>query len=160
VLRHWVGLKESLQVYQQLIDDLWIQQTPEEFALTLAALLGRKRLLLHSEDDTVQPVECGYLVRFDTILNGEEISNKRTTSERIIMSPLRVLLALEDDSNELIQLLANMLDKGASSLESLDDGTVHYCAKKADGLGYSKAFQEAREELLNWTDAMQNADVQ
>ena len=102
VLRPWVGSEESLQVYQQLIDDLWIQQTPEEFALTLAALLGRERLLLHTKDDTVQPVGCGHLTRFDAILNGQDISNKRTAFERIIMSLLRVLPALEDDSNDVI----------------------------------------------------------
>ena len=119
--------------------------------------MGRERLLLRTEDDTVQPVECGYLIRFDAILNGEDTSNKRTTFERIIMSLLRVLHTFEDNSNDLIQLLANVLDKGASILEPLDGGTDQYFAKKAGGLGHSKAFQEAREELFK---AMQNADAQ
>ncbi len=101
-VRLWVGSEESLQVYQQLIDDLWIPQSPEEFALTLAALLSRERLLLHPEDDTVQSVKCGYLIPFDAISKGEDISNKQTTFERIIMSLLRVLYTFEHESNDLI----------------------------------------------------------
>jgi len=65
-----------LHLYQQLIDDLRSQQTPEEFVLTLAALLSRERLLLHAEDDTDQPMEDEYLIRFDAIVNGEDVSNK------------------------------------------------------------------------------------
>lgn len=76
VLRHWIESEESLHLYQQLIDDLRSQQTPEEFVLTLAALLSRERLLLHAEDDTGQPMEGEYLVRFDAIVNGEDVSNK------------------------------------------------------------------------------------
>lgn len=44
--------------------------------LTLAALLSRERLLLHAEDDTDQPMEDEYLIRFDAIVNGEDVSNK------------------------------------------------------------------------------------
>ena len=47
-LRYWVGSEEGLRLYQKLIDDLWLQQTPEEFLLTLAVLLSRERLLMHN----------------------------------------------------------------------------------------------------------------
>ena len=52
VLSDWIKLDESLNLYQRLIEDLWLQQTPEEFALILAALLCRERLLLYTMDDT------------------------------------------------------------------------------------------------------------
>ncbi len=144
VLRHWIESEESLHLYQQLIDDLRSQQTPEEFVLTLAALLSRERLLLHAEDDTDQPMEDEYLIRFDAIVNGEDVSNKWMIFERIILSLLRVLHALRDEKYDLIELLANVLGKRATLLKPLDDVDDRYCENKIDELDHSKAFQEVR----------------
>ncbi len=55
VLSDWVKSDESLHLYQQLIEDLWLQQTPEDFALTLAALLCRERLLPYAWATSLNP---------------------------------------------------------------------------------------------------------
>ena len=52
--------EESLVLYQRLLEDLWLQQTPEEFALTLAALLCRERLLPYRADDIAPPIGGSY----------------------------------------------------------------------------------------------------
>ncbi|KAL8838294.1 MAG: hypothetical protein Q9170_002191 [Blastenia crenularia] len=70
VLSDWIDSEESLNLYQRLVDDLWLQQTPEEFALTLAALLCHERLLPYTRDDTAQPSRGSYFADLDATLNG------------------------------------------------------------------------------------------
>jgi len=64
-----------LHLYQQLINDLRFQQTSEKFVLTLAALLSRERFFLHVENDINQSMKDEYLIRFDAIVNDEDVSN-------------------------------------------------------------------------------------
>ena len=77
VLRDWIKSEESLNLYQRLIETLWLEQTPEAFALIPAALLYRERLLPYTIDDNVQPIGGSYLADFDAILNSQDISNRR-----------------------------------------------------------------------------------
>ena len=158
-LRHWVGSEEGLRLYQKLIDDLWLQQTPEEFTLTLAALLSRERLLVNSKNNTVNPIGCS-LVYLDAILNGEDVRNKRAIFERVIMSLLRMLHSVEEDNHDLIQLLTNVLGEGAPILESLEGVNDRYCAKKYDGLDHSRAFKDAWEGLVKSMEAIEIADTE
>ena len=157
VLSDWIKSEESLNLYQRLIEDLWLQQTPEEFALTLAALLCRERLLPCTVDDTAEPIGGSYLVDFDAILNGQDISNRRTIFERMILSLVRVLCTL-NKSEETVQLLVEVLDKEASLLESLDGTTDQYCARKVHGHKHNRAFEEVREGLLECVEAMLKRD--
>jgi len=119
VLRDWLKSEECLNLYQRLIENLWLQQTPEEFALTLAALLCRERILPYTLDDTAQPIGGSHVADFDAILNGEDIKNRRTVFEQMVLSLLRVLYTLHT-SEETVRLLTEVLDKDASLLEPLD----------------------------------------
>ncbi len=157
VLSDWIKSEGSLKLYQRLIEALWLSQTPEEFALTLAALLCRERLLPYTVDDTTQPIGGSYLVDLDAILNGQDISNRRTVFEQMILSLLRVLYTLET-SEETVKLLAEILDKEASLLEPLDGVADQYCVKKIHGYNHNKAFEEAREGLLKCVEAMLKRD--
>lgn len=120
VLSNWIKSEKSLNLYQRLIEDLWLQQTPEEFALTLAALLCRERLFLYTVDDTAQPIGDCYLADFDAILNGQDVSNRRTIFEQMILSLVRVLYTL-NINQETVRLLVNILDKERPFLGPLDD---------------------------------------
>jgi len=80
-------------------------------------------------NDTTQSIENSYVANFDAILNGEDIKNRRTIFEQIILSLLRVLYILYI-SEEIVRLLAKILNKDASLLESLDDVANQYCVKK------------------------------
>lgn len=122
VLSDWIKSKESLNLYQRLIEDLWREQTPEEFALTLAALLCRERLLPYAVDGTAQPIGGGYLADLDAILNGQDISNRRTVFEQMILSLVRVLDTL-NTSEKTVRLLAQVLDREALVLEPLNGVT-------------------------------------
>ena len=115
VLSGWIKSEESLNLYQRLIGDLWLEQTPEAYALTLAALLCRERLLPYTLDDTAQSIGGSYVADLDAILNGEDIKNRRTVFEQMILSLLRVLDA-PNTSEETVRLLTEVLDKDASLL--------------------------------------------
>jgi len=89
------------------------------------------------------------LADFDAILNGQALSNRRTVFEQTVSSLLRVLNTLEDGSENIIQLLDAVLDKEASVLGPLDGCSDQYWAKRIqDRLNHSRAFDEARDELL------------
>lgn len=120
VLSDWIISKESLNLYQRLIEKLWLEQTSKAFALTLATLLCRERLLSYIVNDITQLVENNYLMNFDAVLNDQDIRNKRTIFEQMILSLLRVLYIL-NISEETIRFLAKILDKETSLLKSLDD---------------------------------------
>lgn len=156
-LRHWVGSEEGLSLYQRLIYDLRLQQALQDVALTLAALLSWERLLVHTEDGTTDPVECGS-VCLDAVLNGEDMSNKRAIYERVIMSLLHMLHSLEEDNDDLIQLLTNVLGDGAPLLGPLDDVTGQYCPGKVSGLDHSKDFKDAWKGLVKLMVATESAD--
>ncbi len=153
VLSGWIKSEESLNLYQRLIGDLWLEQTPEAYALTLAALLCRERLLPYTLDDTAQSIGGSYVADLDAILNGEDIKNRRTVFEQMILSLLRVLDA-PNTSEETVRLLTEVLDKDASLLESLDGIADQYCARKLLGQDHNKAFEDAREGLLKSVEAM------
>lgn len=157
VLSDWINSGESLNLYQRLVDDLWLQQTPEEFALTLAALLCRERLLPYTVDDTAKPVGGSYLADLEAILNGHDISNRRTVFEQMIWSLMRVLYIL-DTSEETVRLLVEVLDKEASLLEPPDGVADQYCTKKIEGHNHNRAYEGAREGLLKCVEAMLNGD--
>lgn len=153
VLSDWIKSEHSLHLYQQLIEDLWLEQTPEEFALNLAALLCRERLLPYAMDDTAQPIKGSYLADLDAILNGQDISNRRTVFEQMILSLLRVLYTLED-TEDIRQFLAEVLDKESSLLDFLDGVSDQYCARKVRAHTHNRAFEDAREGLLKSVEAM------
>lgn len=157
MLSDWIKSEDSLLLYQRLIEALWLQQTSEEFALTLAALLCRERLLPYGADDAAQPVGGSYLADFDAILNRRDISNRRTVFEQIISSLLRVLYTL-NNSEETVRLLVEVLDKEVSLLEPLDGVADQYCARKLHGHNHSRAFEEAREGFLKCMEAMLERD--
>jgi len=157
VLSDWINSEESWNLYQRLIEVLWLQQTPEDFALTLAALLCRERLLPYSVDDTTQPIGGSYLADLDAILNCQDISNRRTVFEQMILSLVRVLNTL-NTSEETVQLLMEVLDKEASLLQPLDGVADQYCAGKLHEHDHNSAFKEAREGLLKCVETMLKSD--
>ncbi len=114
-------------------------------------------------DDTTQPIGGSYVADFDAILNGEDIKNRRTIFEQIILSLLRVLYTLHI-SEEIVRLLAKVLNKDASLLELLDGVADQYCAKKLLKQDHNKAFEDIKEGLLKCVEAMlkrdKNADVE
>ncbi|KAL8788260.1 MAG: hypothetical protein Q9213_001780 [Squamulea squamosa] len=130
---------------------------PEGFALILAALLCRERLLPYTADDTTQPTGGSYLADFDAILNDQPISNRRAVFERMIFSLLRVLYNL-NPSEDIIRLLEEVLNEQAPPLELLDGVTDQYCAGKIRGRDHDRAFEEAREGLLKCVNAMLESD--
>jgi hypothetical protein len=108
-------------------------------------------------NDIAQPIGGNYLANFDAILNDQDISNRRTIFEQMILSLLRVLYTL-NINEETIQLLAKILDKEALLLESLDGIANQYCAKKVHRHNHNKAFEEAREGLLKCVKTMLKKD--
>lgn len=152
-LSDWVKSEESLNLYQRLIKDLWLQQTIEDFALTLAALLCRERLLPSKGKDNERITEAGFLMDFDAIMNGQDIRNKWTVFEQMIMSLMRVLSTSQGSEN-ICQFLADVLDKNPPLLKSLDGVGDQYCVRKVRGHKHSKAYQEAEEELLTCVETM------
>jgi hypothetical protein len=114
-------------------------------------------------DGTAQPIGGGYLADLDAILNGQDISNRRTVFEQMILSLVRVLDTL-NTSEETVRLLAQVLDREASVLEPLDGVADQYCAKKLRGHNHNRAFEEASEGLLKCVEAMlkrdRNADAE
>ena len=163
MLSDWIKSEVSLNLHQRLIEDLWLEQIPEAFTLTLGALLCRERLLPYIVDDTVQPIGGSYLADFDVILNGQDISKRRAVFEQMTLSLLRVLCTL-NTSEETVRFLTEVLDKEVSLLEPLDGIADQYCARKVDRHNHNKAFEEAREGLLKCVEAMlkrdRNADAE
>ena len=129
VLSDWVKSEESLDLYQRLIKDLSLQQTTEDFALALAALLCRERLLRCNRTDNKRINEAGFLMDFDAIMDGQDISNRWTVFEQMTMSLMRVLSASQGSEN-IFQFLAEVLDKEAPLLKSLDGVADQYCVRK------------------------------
>ena len=157
VLSNWIKSEESLNLYQRSIKDLWLQQTPEEFALTLAALLYRERLFLYTVDDTAQPIGDCYMADFDAILNDQDVSNRRTVFEQMILSLVRVLYTL-NINEETVGFLVKVLDKEAPLLRPLDGVSDQYCARKVHGYEHNSAFEEVREGLFKSVEAMLTRD--
>ena len=157
VLSNWIKSEESFNLHQRLIEDLWLQQTRDEFALTLTALLCRERLLPYAVGDTAQPIGGCYLVDFDAILNGQDTRNRRTVFEQMILSLVRVLYTL-NTNEETVRLLVEVLDKEASLLGDLDGVSDQYCARKVRGHDHNRAFEEVKEELFNSVGAMLEQD--
>ena len=158
VLSDWIKSEESLNLYQRLIEDLWRQQTPDQYGLTLLALLCRERLLPYSTDETAQSIGGSYLADFDAILNGQDIKNKRKVFEQMILSLWRVLYTL-NTSKETVQLLTEVLDIEVSLLEPQDGTADQYCVGKVHGHNHNRAFEEARERLLKCVEAMLKRDM-
>ena len=163
VLSDWIKSEESLNLYQRLIEDFWLEQTSEAYALTLAALLCRERLFSYTLNDTAQSIRGSYLTDFDTILNDEDIKNRRTIFEQMILSLLRVLYTLHI-SEETVRLLAEVLDKDISLLKPLNSIADQYYVRKLLEQDHNKAFKNVREGLLKSVEAMlkrdRNADAE
>ena len=92
-------------------------------------------------DDTAQPIRGSYLAALDTILNGQDISNRRTVLEQLILSLLRVLYTLDDDSKNIYRFLCDILDKGPSLLQPLDGVSDQYCARRIRGHKPQQSFR-------------------
>ena len=151
VLSDWITSKESSDLYQKLIENLSLHQTIEDFALSLAALLCRERLLPYNKNDE-RMFEASFLVEFDAIMNDQNISNRRTVFEQMIMSLMRVLKT--KGRVDMYQFLEEILEKEPFLLQSLDDVADQYCLKRLHGHQHNKAFEVAREELLISVEAM------
>ena len=141
VLSNWVQSKENLDLCQTLVSGLRLPQSPEDFMLTLVALLCRERLLPYTMNDIKQPVGSSYLTDWNTILNGQDINNRRTVFEQMVSSFVRVLDA--NDGKNLIQLPMEVLDQRTSLSTPLNGVLDEYCARKICGITHDKAFREA-----------------
>lgn len=162
VLSNWINSEESLNLYQQLIEDLWLQQTHEQFELTLIALLCCEQLLTYSTDETAQLIENSYLTDFNAILNSQDIKNRQTVFEQMILSFVHVLYTHKNSQNMLV-LLVKVLDIKPSLLKLLDGVSDQYCVRKVCEHNYNRAFKKVREELFTSVKTMlkknQNADA-
>ena len=157
VLSDWIESEESLTLYRRLIEDVRLEQSSEEFALTLAALLCRERLLPYTMDDTAEPIGGSYLTDFDTIVNGQDISNRRTVFEEMILSLVRVLYTL-NTNEEAARFLTEVLGKDASLLKLLDGVADQYCVRKLCRHEHNSAIEEVRHGLLECVQAMLKGD--
>lgn len=158
VLSGWIKTQESMKLYQRLIEDLRRQQRPDNFALTLAALLCRERLLPYKMDDTIDALRGSYLADFDAILKGQDTSNRRAVFEFMITSLQRVLSTFDhlDTSEETVRLLAEVLDgEEATTLGPMED---QYCQEKVRGQDHDRAVAEAIEALSKMVKSDWNAD--
>ena len=108
-------------------------------------------------DDTAQPIGGSYLADFDTILNGQDINNRRTVFEQMILSFVCVLYTLKINK-ETVQLLLEVLNKEASLLGPLDGVSDQYCARKVRGHNHNRAFKEVREGFFKCVKAMLKRD--
>lgn len=153
VLSDWVKFEESLNLYQRLIKNLSLQQTIEDFALALTALLCRERLLHCNRTDNKRINEADFLMDFDVIMNDQDINNKWTVFEQMTMSLMRVLFASQGSEN-IFQFLAEVLDKETPLLKSLNDVANQYCVKKMRERKHNEAFKEVREEFLTCVQTM------
>ena len=66
-------------------------------------------------DDTAQPIRGSYLADLDTILNSQDISNRRIVFKQITLSLLRVLYTF-NTNEETIRFLTEAFDKKAEYL--------------------------------------------
>ena len=132
VLSDWIKSEESLDLYQRLIKDIWLPQTPEQYGLTLIALWCREGLLPYSTDETTQPIKGNYLADFDAILHGKYVKNRRKVFEQMILSLWRVLYALST-SEETTQFLEEVLDMRVSLQEPLANIADQYTVRKVYG---------------------------
>ncbi len=146
VLSCWTRSEESLYLYQRLISKLRLSQAPEEFALTLAALLGRERLLPYTISDSARPIRGSYLADLDAILDGQDIKSKREVFEQMCISLLRMLYMSVNTNEDILRLLAEAIVEDPPLRKSLD-GRDQYCAGKLRGHNHGEAFEKAREEL-------------
>ena len=153
MLRNWIESEESFNLYQRLIQDLQLPQTPEQFGPTLIALLCREQLFSNSTDETAQPNWGSSLADFDAILHLLDIKNKQAVFEQMILSLWRVLSTLSI-SDETVQLFGEVLSIRASLQEPLAGITDQYTIRKVHGYHHHRAFQEANTVLLNSTEAM------
>ncbi len=110
VLSNWVKSKERLDLYQRPSKDLSLQQIAEGFALNLAALLCRERLLPLDRKDKERIIEASFLIDLNTIIDSQNINNKRTIFEQMIMSLMRVLSLLRA-ARTYFTFLRNFLTK-------------------------------------------------
>lgn len=145
VLSEWASSGDALNLYQRMIGDFQHPQEPEQLALTLAALLCHGRLLPYTSDDTIQPINGCYVADLAVLLRGMSLSNRRTVFERIAFSFLRVLTALSDEYEDMIQLLALALDKDLPLLDPFDGLTDQYVAGRiTNRLSHLKTYVEVR----------------
>lgn len=156
-------LGESLDLYEHMINDLCCQQTPEDLALTLAALLSRERLLFSNKDDTIHTWNGVSLAGFHAILTDEDISNKRAVFEQTIMSLLRVLPNLRDRIDDIFQHLADVRGQGTSlrSVRGPLDGLMdqYWESRINNGSDHKKAFEDIRELLRKLLEEMPKSDM-
>ena len=115
--------------------------------LTLAALLCRERLLSRNSQDNERIVVPEFFTGFDTLLNGQDINNKREVFEEMIMSLTRVLTTITDDEF-MYELLDGVLDNDIPSVRSLDGVVDQYCIRRMDGHRHNVAFEAVMEELF------------
>lgn len=142
-------------MYQRLSKDLSLQQITESFALNLAALLCRKRLLPLDRKDKKRIIEVSFMIDLNTVIDSQNINNKRTIFEQMIMSLMRVLIAIQNSEN-IFHFLAKFLDKIISLLKSLDDVANQYCVRKLRERMHNEAFNEVKKELLTCVQTMLN----
>ena len=109
--------------------------------LTLIALLYRERLLPYTINDITQPVGSSYLTDLNTILNSQDISNRRTVFKQMVSLFMRVLDT--NNGKDLIQLPIEVLDQRTSLSTLLNSALDKYYIRKIRGITHNKAFREA-----------------
>jgi hypothetical protein len=142
VLCEWAASDDGLKLHQRLIKGVQDSQEIEQLALTLAALLCRKRLLRYSSNDTTQPIKGSYLADFDALVNSRPLRNERSVFERMLLSFLRVLGTLKGDYQDVCQFLATVLDTDTPILDAFDGFSDQYWVRRMrDKLAHEDAFE-------------------
>ena len=98
--------------------------------LTLAALLCYENLLPRTSNDTAQTISGCYLTDLGFLLSGISMSNQRALLDRVGFSFLRVFAAFGDEYEDLIRLLAGVLDKAPPILDPFDGLTDQYVVQR------------------------------
>ena len=113
----------------------------------------RERLLSYSANDIAQLIRNNYLANLNAILNRQNISNRRTIFEQMILSFVRVLRVL-NISEETTRFLVKILDKKASLLKSLNNVANQYCVEKFYEHNHNKIFEKVEKKMLKFLKAM------
>lgn len=154
VLSEWASSDNSSQLYQQLLSAFQGPQNSEQLALTMAALMGHRRLLYDVSTNNGQPIKGSYLADLDALLHGDSLGISGIVWERMVFSLLRVLGSFMDQFEDLQQFLGTGLDREIPLLHPYDGFSDQYLVRRIQGQSHDAAMPKMPElradEDLDW----------
>jgi hypothetical protein len=142
VLSEWASSDDSSQLYKQLLSDFQGPQSPEQLALTMAALMSYRRLLLDLSDDSDRPIKGSYLADLDALLDGHSLGNSGIVGERMLFSLVRVFRSFVNQFVDLAMFLETVLDREPPLLHVFDGFCDQYLSRRIGGHTHETAMVE------------------